>query len=236
MKKVFLLTVFLLYLSNASAQEAKTCNSKNQIIEDLNSIEKCDVLSKKNVSNKTNRKALAKTRFLRKRSSKRKTAISLSNSVNSKTAQNSIVDEIAQKKWKEIKLLAKKISENSNYLEKELVNFNTVQEIPQFSKCKNVDEYEKYDCFNTQISNHIRKHFKYPKKTLNGYTQGSIIVEFTINKKGEVENIQTTGNKNVKFLKKEAARVIEKLPRFIPGKHKGKVVNIKYIMPINFKL
>jgi periplasmic protein TonB len=52
--------------------------------------------------------------------------------------------------------------------------------------------------------------------------------------KGNVVGVQTRGpDKN---LEKEAQRIIEKLPKMIPGKQRGKPVRVPYSIPITFRL
>ena len=42
--------------------------------------------------------------------------------------------------------------------------------------------------------------------------------------------------KGGELLEIEADRLISKLPKFIPGKHKGNFVYVKYALPIIFKV
>ena len=44
------------------------------------------------------------------------------------------------------------------------------------------------------------------------------------------------GPKDGHLLELEAKRMVSKLPDFIPGKHEGKLANVEYTIPINFKL
>lgn len=232
MKKViYLLT--LLFCCNLFSQR-NTCQSTQYIIEDLSNIDKCTVasLKKEKTKDPIRRSFNKRTRFLRKRS--KNASVSLSSNIKVNKVKNTAISDLAAEDWKNIKLIAKTISENS-ISEKDFVNFNSVEQIPLFYSCEELSENQKYSCFNKEMSKHIKRHFKYPKKALKSYVQGSIVIEFTINKKGEIRNIQTTGHKNVKLLKKEAIRVVEKLPNFIPGSHNGETVNVKYVMPINFK-
>ena len=64
--------------------------------------------------------------------------------------------------------------------------------------------------------------------------QGRIIVQFRIKKDGNVEVTNVQGKE--KILEKEARRVIEKLPKLIPGKQRDRPVAVIYSYPIVFRL
>jgi protein TonB len=61
---------------------------------------------------------------------------------------------------------------------------------------------------------------------------------FVIDKSGNVSNlkIKGTGKDGSGLLEDEAERIIRKLPKFTPGKQRGKAVGVSYAQPINFKL
>ena len=64
--------------------------------------------------------------------------------------------------------------------------------------------------------------------------QGRVNVMFTIDKDGSITNVKMRGpDAN---LEKEAARIISKLPRMIPGKQRGKPVRVPFSVPITFRL
>lgn len=227
-----LLFLFVLFCNCVFVIAQKnTCESEHEKIEDLQNIDKCNITSEENESKKIRKKELRKTvRFFKKRNN-RKVAVSL---VKTNTIKNNELIKLAQKDWKETKELALTISKST--VNKNEVSFTVVEEIPLFSKCKTVEKDKRISCFNTEMSNHIRKHFNYPKKALKERIEGSVVVKFTIDKEGKIRSIQTTGSKKIRLLKEEAMRVVEKLPRFIPGRHKGEIVNVNYVMPVNFKL
>ena len=58
---------------------------------------------------------------------------------------------------------------------------------------------------------------------------------FFILKDGSVSEIKVLKGEN-ELLKKEAIRVVEAMPKWTPGKQKGEPVNVRYVMPVSFKL
>ncbi|MDO6676069.1 energy transducer TonB [Tenacibaculum sp. 1B UA] len=83
---------------------------------------------------------------------------------------------------------------------------------------------------------HIVRNFDYPKEAFRKKIEGKVLVQFTVNKKGNVVYIKKKGAENSDLLKKEAHRLIAALPKFIPGSYKGGLVNIKYALRIIFRV
>lgn len=84
---------------------------------------------------------------------------------------------------------------------------------------------------------YLSKTLKYPKEAAEGGYQGKILVKFTVTKTGEIRDIQVVrGGDAGGGLPEEAMRVIEIMPKWIPGKVKGVPVNSYYTTPIVFRL
>jgi len=114
--------------------------------------------------------------------------------------------------------------------------FAVIEDIPLFPGCETVPKAKRLDCFNEQMAKHIKKYFTYPAKAAEENIQGRVSVQFVIDKQGNVTDIQMKGPAGGELLEKEAQRIISKLPKFIPGKQRGKAVKVKYGLPITFKL
>jgi protein TonB len=114
--------------------------------------------------------------------------------------------------------------------------FAVIEDIPLFPGCETVPKSKRLDCFNEKMAAHIKKNFSYPQRAAEDGIQGRVSIQFMIDKQGNVTNIQMRGPKGGELLEKEAERIISKLPKFTPGKQRGKPVKVKYGLPINFKL
>jgi len=125
---------------------------------------------------------------------------------------------------------------NSPIQEKNEVPFAVVEEIPRFPECENLSKEEAKECFNSNMYKHIIENFTYPKEAEEKNIEGRVSVQFIIDKEGNIKDILTRGPENGELLEVEAKRIVSLLPKFIPAKHKGKAVNIKYGLPITFKL
>jgi len=81
----------------------------------------------------------------------------------------------------------------------------------------------------------IQSNVVYPPEARENNIQEKIYVKFMINKRGKVKNISTTKGQN-QILIDAAIKVIKKMPKWKPGEHKGKKVNVWFQLPINYKL
>ena len=114
------------------------------------------------------------------------------------------------------------------------VPFAIIEDVPLFPGCENVAKEKRRDCFQEKIQQHIKKNFNYPESAMDANQQGKVYVSFVINKDGSVTIANMRGP--YPALEKEAARIMNKLPKMIPGKQRGKPVRMAMSIPITFKL
>ncbi|CAM4024641.1 MULTISPECIES: M56 family metallopeptidase [Flavobacterium] len=123
---------------------------------------------------------------------------------------------------------------------KENLPFEAVDEIPSFLTCESTPKNEIMSCFNEEMQTHIKKHFKYPNEAANKNIQGTIFIQFLIDKNGNIANLETRSkdenNDPNGLLAVEAKRIMSLLPKFKPAVHNGKNINVRYGMPLTFKL
>jgi TonB family protein len=75
----------------------------------------------------------------------------------------------------------------------------------------------------------------YPDDAQKGGIQGKVYVTFVVSKDGSVADAKIARGVNPS-LDAEALRVVNSLPKWIPGKQRGEFVNVSYTVPINFVL
>jgi len=120
----------------------------------------------------------------------------------------------------------------------EAIPFAVIEQIPLFESCKPVEKKEQMNCFQEQMKKHIEKKLKYPKEAKKNKVENRVITLFEIGKNGKVTNIRVRGKKTEyqQLFETEAKRIIEALPPFSPGLHRGKPFKVSYSIPINFTL
>lgn len=87
-----------------------------------------------------------------------------------------------------------------------------------------------------EMMKYISTTIKYPVIAQENGIQGRTICQFVVEKDGRVTNIQVVRSSGDASLDKEAVRVIGCMPRWKPGKQRGKPVRVKYTVPVNFRL
>lgn len=87
----------------------------------------------------------------------------------------------------------------------------------------------------SELMKFIGEHMKYPTIAQENGTQGRVICQFVVGKDGQVRDVSVVRSLDP-YCDKEAMRVIQTMPRWIPGKQNGKAVAVKYTVPIVFKL
>lgn len=98
-----------------------------------------------------------------------------------------------------------------------------------------VDEMPKFPGGEKALLQFLRDNVKYPEAEAKKGIQGRVICSFTITKEGKIANPKVVRGIDP-ALDAEAIRVIESMPDWTPGKQKGKLVNVKYTVPINFRI
>ena len=116
-----------------------------------------------------------------------------------------------------------------------LIPFEILEDVPLFPNCEKVKKDKQKDCFIDEMNKHVRKHFDYPERAKEDNIQGKVNVLMTIDKFG-VATYRVRGPKGTALLEKEAERIMSKLPKFIPGKQRGRPTAVSYSIPIMFKL
>jgi len=81
----------------------------------------------------------------------------------------------------------------------------------------------------------IAKNVNYPAIARESDIQGKVFVRFEVTKTGSVDKVSVVRGVD-EILDNEAIKVVKKLPKFKPGKQRGKNVSVWYTVPINFKL
>jgi len=85
------------------------------------------------------------------------------------------------------------------------------------------------------LMKYIAESIKYPVIAQENGIQGRVICQFVVNKDGSIVDINVVRSVDPS-LDKEAIRVIKSMPKWKPGKQRGKAVRVKFTLPIVFRL
>ena len=109
-----------------------------------------------------------------------------------------------------------------DYVDEDRV-YDVVDQMPQFP-----GGFEKLKEF-------IEKNRRYPKSLQDCGIEGRVVVTFVVEKTGKISRAEVVRGVDP-TLDKEALRVVRKMPQWIPGRIYGKNVDVKYTMPVDFRL
>ena len=85
------------------------------------------------------------------------------------------------------------------------------------------------------IKDNLKHTPKYPQKAIDEQTEGRVIVQFVIDKNGKVSSPEVIRGVTSE-LDQAALDIISALPDWKPGEQDGQKVNVKYTLPVVFKL
>ena len=98
-----------------------------------------------------------------------------------------------------------------------------------------VEQMPEFPGGNAALMQYLNKNIKYPVIAQEQGVQGRVIVQFVVNKEGSIVDAQVVRSVDP-YLDKEAIRVINTMPKWTPGKQRGKPVRVKFTVPVAFRL
>lgn len=101
--------------------------------------------------------------------------------------------------------------------------YDVVEEMPQFPGGPSA------------LFEYLSNNLQYPVVAEENGVQGRVIVTFIVEKDGSISNAKVVKAVDPS-LDKEAIRLVESMPNWIPGKQNGEPVRVKYTVPVTFRL
>ena len=98
-----------------------------------------------------------------------------------------------------------------------------------------VEQMPTYPGGNAELMAFLAKNIKYPTIAQENGTQGRVIVQFVVEKDGSIADARVARGVDP-YLDKEAVRVVNMMPKWKPGKQRGKPVRVKFTLPVTFRL
>ena len=118
--------------------------------------------------------------------------------------------------------------------QQELLLGSTLEKVPIWPGCENIQESGRKECFQKNLFSHIARNFRYPEYAQKTNIQGKVYVKFTIGKDGFISEIKARGPHPL--LEAEGRRIISLLPKIKAGEINGEKVDVPFSVPIIFKL
>lgn len=100
-----------------------------------------------------------------------------------------------------------------------------------------VEEMPQYPGGEVEMTRFIKENTKYPQSAKDNNIQGTVYISFVVEKDGSIKAVKIQrGIAGCNECNAEALRVINLMPKWMPGKQSGKTVRVSYVLPVKFKL
>jgi len=114
--------------------------------------------------------------------------------------------------------------------------FKVVEQMPRFPGCENEsDDNAKKQCATKKMLEFIYKNIKYPAIARENGVEGTAVISFVVEKDGSVSAPKVVRDIGA-GCGGEALRVVKKMPKWTPGKQRGRSVRVQFNLPVKFKL
>lgn len=120
--------------------------------------------------------------------------------------------------------------------------YKVVDEMPRFysENCERLSARERYNCSIGKMIQYINSNLKYPPDAVWNGTEGKVWIEFIVLEDGTLDKIKAIRDDIGEGCGQEGERIIKSMNqlthKWIPGRHKGKIVKVLFVVPIKFKL
>lgn len=132
-------------------------------------------------------------------------------------------------------LPAEKIAEVTPPQVKKAATAPQIKSVPDSTIFEVVEEMPEFPGGQQALMEYISKNLRYPAEARAKGIQGRVIVSFVIKKDGSIEDTEVVRSIEPS-IDKEAQRVISSMPKWKPGKQRGQAVNVKFTVPLVFRL
>jgi protein TonB len=123
----------------------------------------------------------------------------------------------------------------------DVLPFIIVEQMPRFPGCEDMkgDNSSKKICADQKMLSYVYDHIKYPEIAREMGIEGMVVVSFIVDKDGTIIDMEIKRDPGG-GCGKEAVRVIRLMnkmsQKWTPGKQRGKAVQVRYNLPIRFRL
>lgn len=142
---------------------------------------------------------------------------------NDAESENELTTEMFQELEKQENIEITPVTVEEEEEEKEDEIFQVVEQDPEFPG--GIEALYKF----------IQSNLKYPQLARDNNIEGRVFVQFVVEKDGSVSNVKAARDIGG-GCGAEAVRVVKSMPKWAPGKQRGKAVRAAYTLPVVFKL
>ena len=114
--------------------------------------------------------------------------------------------------------------------------FKVVEDMPTFPGCEDVsNKAERKQCADKKMLEFIYKNIKYPAIARENGVEGMVVIQFVVEKDGSISQPKIARDIGAQC-GDEAMRIVKQMPKWNPGKQRGRAVKVQFNLPVRFKL
>ena len=114
--------------------------------------------------------------------------------------------------------------------------FKVVEQMPTFPGCEGEsDKKTREQCAQKKMLEYIYKNIKYPAIARENGVEGTAVVTFVVEKDGSITDAKVLRDIGA-GCGDESLKVVQKMPKWNPGKQRGRNVRVQFNLPVRFKL
>ena len=98
-----------------------------------------------------------------------------------------------------------------------------------------VEQMPEYPGGPSALIEYLSQNVKYPEDAKQQKIEGRVLATFVVETDGSISNVEVV-KPAFPSLDAEAVRLLSAMPKWTPGMQSGKVVRVKFTVPINFSL
>ena len=87
----------------------------------------------------------------------------------------------------------------------------------------------------TELAKYLSANIKYPIDASRKGIHGRVLVAFVVETDGSITNAKIIQGV-YESIDQEALRVVNSMPKWVPGMYRGETVRVEYVLPLNFSL
>ena len=100
---------------------------------------------------------------------------------------------------------------------------------------KKLDKMPQFPGGLSHLMHYLTEHIKYPAAALDKGCSGTVVLSFVVETDGSISNIKVLMGV-CPLLNTEAVKVVEGMPKWVPGRLKGKPVRVSFNLPVRFSI
>ncbi len=86
-----------------------------------------------------------------------------------------------------------------------------------------------------ELNKFLSENIRYPVIAQENGIQGRVIIRFVVSRTGDISNVEVLRGVDPS-LDREAVRVVQSMPKWIPGRQRGRAVPVYFTLPVHFRL